>query len=231
MEFFKTPHFITFEIKMKKIRNLTLLTILLYSCTPAKLVTISSDSVPLKNSEFVFENDTLKVTYNFWAENGIMRFDIYNKTNEPLFFDWKNSAFIPNNQMVSYWQDATNTVGTSTSASSWLYAGVKNSYGVSKSVHQERIAIIPPHSLITQKDFRLVKSYAKVPNSGNYTEENTFLNFRNYLTLSTNEKFEGKITTLDNKFFVSGIKFIKYSKRESYKSPNSFVVKSTSLHH
>ena len=107
--------------------------------------------------------------------------DIYNKTNEPIYFDWKNSAFIPNDQMVSYWQDVTNTVGVSSSSSSWLYAGMISSRGVSKSVRQERIGVIPPHSLITKNDFRLVKDYADLPKPGNYSESNSFLNFRNYL--------------------------------------------------
>lgn len=218
---------------MKNILTLLTLTILivaLYSCTPAKIATLSSGNVPLKNSTFVFENDTVKITYHFWADNGIMNFDIYNKTNDPIYFDWKNSAFIPNDQMVSYWQDVTNTVGASSTASSWLYAGVVTSRGVSKSVRQERIGVIPPHSLITKQDFKLVKAYEELPKPGNYTAVNSFLNFRNYLMFSPNEKFEGKALTIDNQFYVSDIEIITYKKRESYKAQNKFVVKSTSSH-
>jgi hypothetical protein len=207
-------------------KNALILIVLIYSCTPAKIATISSESVPLKNSTFVSENDMVKITYHFWRDNGIMDFDIYNKTNDPLYFDWKNSAFIPNDQMVSYWQDVTNTIGASSASSLWLYGGVPtSSRSASKSVHQERIAVIPPHSLITKEDFKLVKSYSELPKAGNYNETNSFLNFRNYLMFSTNEKFEGKPLTIDNKFYVSNIKMIKYKKRENYKAENSFVVK------
>jgi hypothetical protein len=213
---------------MKKLLNLTILSIVLYSCSPAKLATISSEIVQLKNSAFVFENDTVKITYHFWADKGIMRFDIYNKLDEPIYFDWKNSAFIPNDQMVSYWQDATNTVGTSSTSSSWLYGGIiSSSQGVSKSIHQERIGVIPPHSLITKKDFKLVKTYAEMSKPGNYNKDNSFLNFRNYLRLSLNEKFEGRPMTIDNHFYVSNIKLIHYNKKDSYKTQNSFVVKSS----
>lgn len=212
---------------MKNLLTLTLLIVTVYSCTPAKVATVSSQNVQLKNSAFVFENDTIKIAYRFWADNGIMDFDIYNKLNQPLYFDWKNSAFIPNDQMVSYWQDVTNTVGSSSTSSSWLYGGVvSSSRGASKSVRQERIGVIPPHSLINKRDFKLVKSDLQLPKPDNYTIENSFLNFRNYLMFSTNEKFEGHALTVDNQFYVSNIKMIKYKKRESYKAQNGFVVKS-----
>lgn len=210
---------------MKNLLILTLLIVTTYSCTPAKVATLSSQNVELKKSAFVFENDTVKIAYRFWADNGIMDFDIYNKLSQPIYFDWKNSAFIPNDQMVSYWQDVTNTVGSSSSSSSWLYGGVV-SRGASKSVRQERIGVIPPHSLITKRDFKLVKAYVELPKPGNYTKENTFLNFRNYLMFSTNEKFEGRPVTVDNEFYVSNIKMIKYKKRQDYKTQNSFIVKS-----
>ena len=121
------------KISMKNILGYLILAACLYSCSPAKVATISSSNVPLKNSSFVFENDTVRITYRFWAESGIMDFDIYNKMDNPIYFDWKNSAFIPNDQMVSYWQDVTNTVGSSAAASNWLYNGVITK-GASKSV-------------------------------------------------------------------------------------------------
>ncbi len=213
---------------MKNLIVISIIATYLFSCTAGKLATISSPNVPQKNSSFIYENDTVRITYNFWAENGIMDFDIYNKINEPIFFDWKNSAFIPNDQMVSYWQDVTNTVGSSTTASSWLYSGVVSSRGASKSVRQERIAVIPPHALIKKKDFRLVSVDVTVPSVGTFSEENSFLNFRNYLMYSTNEKFEGKIMTLDNKFYVSDLKNIKFKKNDTYKKANSFFLKAIS---
>jgi len=206
-------------------KNALILIVLIYSCTPAKIATISS-KLPLKNQTFVSENDDVKITYHFWGENGIMDFDIYNKTDGPLYFDWKNSAFIPNDQMVSYWQDITNTIGASYASSLWLYGGISaSSRSASKSIHQERIAVIPPHSLITKKDFRLVKTYSELPKPGDYNESNSFLNFRNYLMFSANEKFEGKALIIDDKFYVSNIKMIKYKNKENYKAENSFVVK------
>jgi hypothetical protein len=209
-----------------RILMLALLTSLFYSCIPAKLATVYSDNVQLKNSSYVYENDMVKITYRFWAANGIMDFDIYNKTADPIYFDWKNSAFIPNDQMVSYWQDVTNTVGSSATATSWLYGGAMTSTkGASKSIRQERIGVIPPRSLITKRDFRLVKNYLEMPKQGSYNKENSFLNFRNYLMFSTNEKFEGKPSVVDNYFYVSEIKNIKFRKKNNYIAQNKFYVK------
>lgn len=208
---------------MRNIPKLIVLLILIYSCTPSsKLITVSSTNVPLQNSKFVFENDTLRISYNFWAENGIMSFDIYNKTSYPIYFDWKNSSFIPNSQMVSYWQDVTNT--SSDAISSWI-SGSKFGRSVSKSVRQERIGVIPPHAQITRSDFRLIKNKDLIPKPGDYSEKQSFLDFRNYLTFSANEKFEGKVSTVDNEFYASSIKTVKYKDKDRYNSPNMFFIK------
>lgn len=210
---------------MFKILTLALL-LSVYSCTPVKLATVSSEDAQFKNSLYIYENSMVKITYRFWAANGIMDFDIYNKTSDPIYFDWKNSSFIPNDQMVSYCQDVTNTVGSSASSTAWLYGGVlTSSKGASKSIRQERIGVIPPRALITKRDFRLVKHYDEMSKQGNYNKENSFLNFRNYLMFSTNEKFDGKTNVVDNYFYISEIKNIKFGKREKYRAQNKFFVK------
>lgn len=50
-----------------------------------------------KTSEkYVFENDSIKVTYYFWGSRGIMQISIFNKIDAPIFIDWKKS-FMQNN--------------------------------------------------------------------------------------------------------------------------------------
>lgn len=194
--------------------------IILYSCSPCKVATVVAEKLPLTATGFVFENDTVRITYHFWAYKGQMQFDIYNKTDMPIYFDWKTSAYIPNDKMVSYWQDVTNTEGVF--YTSRLYGGSGVGAGKSKSTHQERIGVVPPHSMITNNQFNLVKKYSEVEQSGTYEKNNTPLRFRNYLTLCTNEKFEGKVTSVDNSFFVASIKKVSSSKVDKYKAPNTF---------
>ncbi|MBS1915715.1 MAG: hypothetical protein JST87_05520 [Bacteroidetes bacterium] len=211
---------------MKKIIFFLFAIAFIYSCSPAKIVSISSENVPVQNNQYVFENDTIKITYSFWADKGIMKFNIYNKINEPLYFDWKNSAYIPNSEMVSYWQDETNSVGSYASSTTWFY-GVQatSSKMAAKSIHKERIGVIPPHSLITRMDYKLAKSYYDIPNPGSFTKNNSNLFFRNYLMYCTNEKFEGVHGTVDNAFYISNVQKTTFGKKDQFKSETKFYVK------
>jgi len=193
--------------------------ILLYSCSPCWIATVTSEKIPLKTTGYEYENDTVRINYRFWGNKGKIEFDIFNKTDVPIFFDWKTSAYIPNDKMVSYWQDVTNIEAVFYSTRS---LGVGS--GKSVSIRQERIAVVPPHSMITKNQFHLVKKYTDMEKTGVYDNNNTPLRFRNYLTLCTNEKFEGRVSTIDNSFFVTSIKEVSSNKVLKYKSPNTFYV-------
>jgi hypothetical protein len=64
-----------------------------------KTAAINSKST---QSGYVYENDTLTITYNFWAKGGIMQWTIYNKTNSIIFIDLKLSSFIKNGIAFQY---------------------------------------------------------------------------------------------------------------------------------
>ena len=59
-----------------------------------------------------FENDSIKVTYNFWGLHGNMAFSVFNKTDKPLYVNWKNSSFIVNGEKYDYWSEIENTQTT-----------------------------------------------------------------------------------------------------------------------
>lgn len=205
-----------------------LLPILLFlaSCSVTKVAKITSEKTPLTSEGFVYETDTVKITYRFWDNKGRMEYDIYNKLPVPIYIDWKSSAFIPNDKMVSYWQDVTNTEGAYAS-SAYLVRGYSISSGgrsSSKSIRAERIAVIPPESLITQKDYTIVKSSLDLPTNGDFNKTNSPLRFRNYLTISTNEKFEGKGSSVNNIFYINSVSSLKSDKYLKHKSQNSFYV-------
>lgn len=194
--------------------------IFISSCTPCKLVTVTSENIPLKTKGYEFENDSIRINYRFWGSKGKMEFDVYNKTDIPLYFDWKISAYIPNDKMVSYFEDLTNLEGIYYTYRHTGSGGIN--IGKIATKHQERIGVVPPHSLITNRQYKLVKKYAEVKQNGTFEKINTPLRFRNYLTLSTNEKFEGKVSTIDNIFFVSKIKKVPFGKTYKYKGPTNF---------
>lgn len=198
---------------------------LIASCSYYRVASISSDKTRQINNGVVFENDTIKVTYNFWAKNGAMSFDIYNKLNIPLYFDWKKSAFIPNDKMMSYWQDETNTIGTSSSSAYYLYGGAigGSSKSKSKSIRQERVGVVPPRSLITSNKYSLVPAKTALPVQS-YNISNTPLRFRSYLAVSTSEQFDKEVFYIDNDFFVSSVKKVKQSKITAAQSSGAFYV-------
>ncbi len=93
----------------------------------------------------VFENQDLKITYNFWSENGTMNFTIHNKSQEPLYIDWKKSAFILNDLRNVYWIEKTITENVSVIRPT----GPAAPYRLSTSTYiPERISILPPNSYI-----------------------------------------------------------------------------------
>lgn len=208
-----------------------LVLLIVYSCNPHySLYEVKSDSNKTENNFLVFENDSVKIVYSFWAENGIMAFSVYNKLNIPLYIDWKKSSMVSNGNKVGYWKDEVKSGG---SFNGRLYSGnISEStvYSIARgnwnfgSIKPERITFLTPHSAITrvqQKLFPYTKTAVtksglkktlvnyKGENTGpitynEYNSSNTPLNFRNFLTISTTENFANE-SYLDNAFYVGRI--------------------------
>ncbi|MDO6429186.1 hypothetical protein Q4E93_01215 [Flavitalea sp. BT771] len=65
------------------------------SCRTYQYFTLDSPEVP-KNSkgDLSWENDTLRLEYGYAGEGGPVWMSIHNKTDKPLYINWKKSAFI-----------------------------------------------------------------------------------------------------------------------------------------
>jgi len=77
---------------MAFLKSLGILLLFIIAATPAsaKYVQVvyvmpSNTDVKLDGEYFVYENDSVKLVYNFWSENGMMAFMFYNKTDIQLF--------------------------------------------------------------------------------------------------------------------------------------------------
>jgi hypothetical protein len=202
-----------------------------------------------------FENDTVKITYSFWQKKGTLAYNIYNKLSIPIYIDWKKSSFIRDGQKYNYWADETITKSSSYRVgNSYIGYGYydllglssSSTLGTSLSVKPERIAFLAPHSNVFETKFILypftdnkLKGDA-IPGSMNnpiskksvaitykeFKESNSPLSFRNFLTISTSEKFENEVY-IDNGFYVfriSQMKKDKFSGKEFYdKGSNKMV--------
>ncbi len=57
------------------------------------------------DGDYVYENDSMRVTYAFWGIDGVMAMTIENKSDHDLYVDWGRSACIMNKTQLSYWVD------------------------------------------------------------------------------------------------------------------------------
>jgi hypothetical protein len=167
----------TNNIKIKQIgilnATIILLSSLMTSCNIEYVQILRTKSIGLteKKQGWVFENDSIRINYNFNEQGGIMLFSLFNKLDKPVYLDWKNSSFIYNGEKNNYWIEESNTVGSSVQTSkvgrNAYNAFDNNLYGLSfgllnqKTVKAERITFIPPKSGISSNiayyQFRLTK--------------------------------------------------------------------------
>ena len=70
------------------------------SCSQYQYITITSDLIQNTQKEFICENDTVLIRYNFTGENFPVTLSIYNKLQKPLYLDWSRTVIIYNNEEV-----------------------------------------------------------------------------------------------------------------------------------
>ena len=199
----------------------------------------TSTNTAISEKDNVFENDTVKISYSFWAPQGVMSFSIYNKLNKPIYVDWKNSSYIVNEKKLNYWIDETQTNQVAY-YDTYFYNGpfLPQGFGVSSGVMKssssslkpERVTFIPPKSYSTKTQFYLlpVKSFKFSKNcvksveqrndrpgkktkvySETFTNTNSLLRFRNFIAISFNEN-STDFYFVDNIFFLSSAKEMDY---------------------
>ncbi len=220
---------------MRKILTAVMLSLALFGCKSYVQVINTNSSIKTNDEGFyVYENDTLKITYRFWKDKGIMSFTIHNKADKPIYVDWKKSSYIDNSVKLNYWVDEQQT-NSSDYYGSYYYSGplllpgfaISSSGGnsVSKTIKVERITFIPPKSNYNRSQFYILPilrynmgSKAKtieVPRNDNpkkktevysltFTKDNTPLIFRNFLTVSFSEDFETEFY-VDSEFYIEEI--------------------------
>lgn len=179
--------------------SLLLFAVSLFSCGSAhRFVTFSSDDPLDDNHEFMFVNDTIDIRYRFSGDCIPMNIYIYNKTDKPLYIDWKKSAMIVNSETITYWAD--NMAG---------YSDRINYIAPLSYIEGTRMMLADyfPEELPTDKK---VKKRMKYDNGEVKVDKYEFgmeespLWFRSRLTFSTSESFENE-SSIESIFWVSEI--------------------------
>jgi hypothetical protein len=90
---------------MKKLLLILCFACVLVSCEKPymQILETKSSNTNLENDYYVYENDMLKITYEFWHDRGLMSFTVFNKLETPIYIDWSKSCYINNSSKMNYW--------------------------------------------------------------------------------------------------------------------------------
>lgn len=172
----------------------------------------SKDRADQRNStnDFVQENDTVCVIYSFFGENAPIQITIHNKLEEPLYVDWGRSAIVIDDVATSYQPDAVSVQRDLNMSEAGLAKGVSFIPPKSRIVNTPLVLENFPFDKIPKKAYdkvALAKANSKMVNvhSITFTEEDTPLWFRSFLTVHTGSR-EGvpqKEMFLERSFYIS----------------------------
>lgn len=203
------------------------------------------------NNFLIRENDSVKITYSFWGQGGVIAFTFANKLDKPVYIDWKKSSCVFNGFKINYWEDIMYSKQVSISISNDVYRVKPNlfdpsylftKYGLSAnftnttSYKPEQITFLPPKSYISINKFS-IKYSDSLSNADLAIEngvaigkrernsENSEFRFRNFISFYTDEKYE-TTAFIDDYFYISSIKEMRYSEDvANLAQPNLYYLK------
>lgn len=226
-------------MKNLKLSLIALTVLILSSCNQfIQLIETESVGKDAVTKEGVCENTDIRINYDMWSEDGVTYFSVYNKSDKPMYIDWKRSVFIYNDWKYDYW------VEKSTTESYVVPSGTGKNITYERkmsTVVAERYTFIPPHTYVSvPMTYSITPSFTsytstdakgksttvysqklkyqggvktKIPSSTkpgknvnaytkSYTQNESPVRFRNFLTYSFDEKFNQE-KFIENEFFVS----------------------------
>jgi hypothetical protein len=205
---------------MKSIYFLWLIGLLTAGCVRYQYAVVDSNLDKSKKGEIVFENDSLKLTYQFKGINGPASIHLFNKLDVPLFVNWQRSSVIIGDKSFSRAKESSDisasAIGTQINWTETLSTTHNSIDGSIK--HSPQIGFIPPKSFIESNPidlssafFNLSGSQMQAKNSygtrvryQDFDENSTPMSFRSYLTLSLTPDFQNPIV-IDQQFWVSEV--------------------------
>lgn len=205
-------------------RFVLLFALALSGCSSYELLETQSYDATYVNSGYQYSDSNVTVTYNFWRKNGMMNATIFNNLNVPIYVDWKTSNFIYNGTTYTYWDDRVRTESEARTVYGRTFIGnlpTSYSQGGSVTEQEQRIISIAPHNSISVALFQL--SDGQSIETGNYSQSDSPIKFRNYLYFSTDEHFASNFS-VDNSFYVSKVKSINKGEIGNYQKPTCFFM-------
>lgn len=178
---------------------------------------VESPDAKRTDNNFVYENDTVKVTYSFWGNGGVMSFVIFNKTDRPLYIDWSRSSMIVNSNNTFYYNDSLAAVSYNQTAVGFLPPKTQIKQSISPMVTRN---ISDWSNFETQYQIRndTRKTETKIF-SRQFSKDKSPVIFRNFLTLSDHQDFQNSFF-VDNAFYVAEVQAMDVRNFMKQKSDN-----------
>lgn len=200
----------------------------------AKLSSADREDTRNSTRDFVFENDTVSVIYCFYGENAPVQITVHNKLNEPLYVDWTRSGMIIDDVAASYDKGSLSIQGGVSMSSSGSTVQWGDGYSSSSGSASGRfsgevvlpkgITFVPPQSRVEHTPIDLAQfSFEAIPKSEytsavwniksqqttvrtiSFTEADSPLRFRSFLTLYTDshDSIPRRPIYLERNFYLS----------------------------
>ena len=211
-----------------KIRNLLFAAILFqFGCASSYIQVVSiksNDTQTNTANQLTFENDTVKIVYDFFNKNGGMKCAIFNKTNEPISLLFRESGIIEGKKFYSYMNNRVAIEGVAIGGDDFLYTYIN-----AVAVLNDDMAFLPPQvaTTLSRFDFRknhysfsdLAKGEVEdvlTPNvlkkkiigkKFTFNEQTTPSVLRHYLTFSMGR--EGKKFSVQHDFWIESVDEVK----------------------
>jgi hypothetical protein len=213
---------------MVKFLPIPVILLICTSCHRYQYTTISSSNIERnEKNEFVAENDSLKLVYNFSGHQGPINITVENKLSVPVYIDWQRSDIIVNGKAVSFAPGEMKINGEFNGSS---YNIGRSNYGVTSGQINATASLpptmgfIPPKALLNKLPMCLTLRYNEsledtawhkmkyTPVEGvtvavkkaTFTEANSPFRFRSYITYMVGEP-GSKPLTYEHSFYVSEI--------------------------
>ena len=170
------------------------------ACTPLYQVYKLESSRDSTSPYFIHEDHNVQIKYDYWADGGILLFQIKNKLDDTLYAKMRLSNFVINNESIPYFSP--------TRYPDYETEDLTNSQlSYSPHVASQPIVAIAPNDSTWIEGFPISYEWMKINSRNqtlNFNQERSPLRFRNQLVFEVADG-QGSSFTTSNAFWVSSI--------------------------
>lgn len=141
-----------------------LLSVVLSSCSTYQFTSLNSNLPNPYSDYFLYEDDTLEVQFSFAGENCPLQISIFNKTDNPVFINWAESAVIINGQSKPI-NPMTSILSANISSTSYNWTEhIESTNGSINGTikHPSQTGFIPPNATINMQSHNLSHRFMDV---------------------------------------------------------------------